>query len=363
MADNKIKVAILGATGAVGQRFIQLLEDHPWFQVAELVASERSAGKSYGEAANWVLDGQPPHNVAQLTVKGMDETLQSPLVFSALPSKQAKVVEVKLAAEGHVVCSNASANRMAIDVPLMIPEVNADHIRLVDVQRRNRGWTTGALVTNSNCTSMPVTMALAPLKHFEPTHLHMVSMQAISGAGYPGVASLDVLDNVVPYIGGEEEKLGIEPAKMLGYLADDGEAVEMLSWKASAACNRVPVLDAHLVNVAVRFASNPSLADIEAAWDAFEAPDVVRGLPSAPPQPVIYSRLPDRPQPRRDRNAGGGMSTVVGRLRKCEAIDGVQFLALAHNTVRGAAGCSILNAELMAKTGYLEGVRTLALSI
>lgn len=355
---QKLNVAILGATGAVGQRFIQLLEGHPWFRVHELVASTRSAGKTYAEATNWILDGHPPQSIAGMKVKELGEPLDSPLVFSALPSDTAREIEVHLAEAGHMVCSNASAHRMVHDVPLLIPEVNADHVGLIDQQRRHRGWEAGAIVTNSNCTSMPVTMALAPLLQFEPTHMHLVSMQAISGAGYPGVASLDILDNVIPFIGGEEEKLALEPRKMLGALAGDGSSVHLLPTSISTSCNRVPVMDAHLVSVAVRFAANPTFADIEGAWESFTAPETVRTLPSAPPQPVIYTRAADRPQPRRDRMAGNGMATVVGRLRDCVALDGVQFLALAHNTIRGAAGCSILNAELLAATGYIPAFDT-----
>lgn len=352
---DKVNVAILGATGAVGQRFIQLLEHHPWFTVTEVVASERSAGKTYKEAVNWVLDGQPPLHVRNLTVKPLTDTLQAPLLFSALPSSVAHDIEPTLATAGHVVCSNASAHRMAPDVPLIIPEVNADHVSLIDVQRQQRGWTTGALVTNSNCTSMPVTMALAPLMHFELTHMHAVSMQAISGAGYPGVSSFDILDNVVPYIKNEEEKLGIEPAKMLGTL--QGDRIVAYDFVASAACNRVPVIDAHLVSIAARFAAHPSEADIIDAWQGFAAPDDVQALPSAPRHMVEYTDLPDRPQPRRDRNAGNGMTATVGRLRGWPLLDGgVQFLALSHNTIRGAAGCSILNAELLLTKGYISGV-------
>ena len=351
----QVNVAILGATGAVGQRFIQLLENHPWFNVTEVVASERSAGKRYMDAVNWVLDGLPPKNVQDLTVKALTDALDAPLVFSALPSSAAREIEEQLATAGHVVCSNASAHRMDEDVPLMIPEVNADHVALIDIQRRNRGWTTGALITNSNCTSMPVTMALAPLRHFDLTHMHVVSMQAISGAGYPGVSSFDILDNVVPYIKNEEEKLGIEPAKMLGTL--QGDSIAPYQFNGSAACNRVPVIDSHLVSVAARFATNPSVEDIINAWQTFTPPADVQDLPSAPPNMVEYISLPDRPQPRRDRNAGNGMTTTVGRLREWPLMEGgVQFLALSHNTIRGAAGCSILNAELLLKKGYIQGV-------
>lgn len=352
----KLPVAILGATGAVGQRFIQLLATHPWFEVSEVVASERSATKSYAEAVNWVLDGNPPADVANLTVKALQDDLSSPLVFSALPSDAAREIEPQLASKGHIVCSNASAHRMALDVPLVIPEVNAEHIRLIDVQRQQRGWTTGALITNSNCTSMPITMAIAPLRQFNITHMHLVSMQAISGAGYPGVPSFDILDNVVPYIKGEEEKLAIEPAKMLGAL--EGDQVAPLAVQTSAACNRVPVLDGHLVSVAVRLAGQPSIDDVIDAWGEFIGNETVRSLPSAPQQPVIYVDAPDRPQPRRDRMAGNGMATVVGRVRTWPLMDGgIQFMAQTHNTIRGAAGGSILNAELLAVEGYIQGIQ------
>jgi aspartate-semialdehyde dehydrogenase len=350
MADRTIDVAILGATGAVGQRFIQLLEGHPWFRVAELVASERSAGQTYGEAANWVLTGNPPTTIATQTVLPLGSDLQSPLVFSALPSGVAKEIEWQLAENGHVVCSNAGAYRMHAQVPIMLPEINAAHIDLVAVQREKFGWN-GGIVTNSNCTSAPVAMALAPLRQFGIAAIHIVSMQAVSGAGYPGVPSLDIMDNVIPLIGGEEPKVETEPRKMWGTLA--GDHIELLDCVMSATCTRVPVLDAHTVVVSVRFAQNVSEADILNAWAEFVGPDPVPGLPSAPAQPVIYRSEPDRPQPRRDRDAGNGMATVVGRLRPDPVLDGWKFVAMAHNTVRGAAGCSILNAELLVERGYV----------
>lgn len=347
---EKLSVAVLGATGAVGQRFVQLLEGHPWFAVREVVGSARTIGRSYGEAVNWILDGVPPAAAADLTVKSVDEPLESPLVFSALPKEAADPVEMELAAAGHVVCTNASLNRMIDDVPLLLPEVNADHVQLVDIQRHRRGWKTGALVANSNCTAMPVVMALAPLRRFGIKKIHMVSAQAISGAGYPGVASLDIVDNVIPYVSGDEEKLETETLRMLGELRD--EQVHWLDANASAACNRVPVVDGHLVNVSVELEEKPSFDAVIAAWDSFRAPDPVSALPSAPAQPVQYLRGIDRPQPRRDRDAGNGMTTSVGRLRECRLL-GYKFAALAHNTIRGAAGCSILNAELLAVQGYL----------
>ena len=349
--SKPIDVAILGATGAVGQRFIQLLEGHPWFRIAELVASERSAGRTYAEAARWVLSGNPSANVAQMTVVPLDSELRSPVVFSALPSDIAKTIEWRLASEGHIVCSNASAYRMHDHVPILLPEINAEHVGLVDVQRQKYGWTTGALVTNSNCTSAPVAMSLAPLRSFGIDAVHLVSMQAISGAGYPGVPSLDILDNVIPYIGGEEPKLEMESRKMLGAL--DGEQIAYLEYNASATCTRVPVLDSHLVAVSVRFKEAISQSEIYAAWEAFRGPDPVPELPTAPEVPVEVSYADDRLQPRRDRDAGNGMATVVGRLRKDAVIGGWKYLALAHNTVRGAAGCSILNAELLVARDYL----------
>lgn len=348
---QKINVAILGATGAVGQRFIQLLENHPWFTVAELIGSDRSAGRLYGEAVRWVLDGEPPKHVQTMVVKPLDASLESELVFSALPKEAADLREIELASLGHVVCTNASTNRMLEDVPLLLPEVNADHLQLVDVQRQHRGWTRGALVANSNCTAMPIVMSLAPLRQFGLTRIHVVSMQAVSGAGYPGVPSLDILDNVVPFIAGEEEKVETEPLRMLGTLRSD--RIEWLDSPLSASCNRVPVVDAHVVSISVELSAKPSHEEILHAWQSFRGPLPVPSLPSAPEQPVIYLAQPDRPQPRRDRATGNGMSTTVGNLRECKTL-GYKFTALSHNTIRGAAGCSILNAELLAVRGYLS---------
>jgi aspartate-semialdehyde dehydrogenase len=351
MSVSKIDVAILGATGAVGQRFIQLLEGHLWFRVAEVVASDRSAGKAYAEAARWVLAGAPPTDVAALTVLPLDAELRSPIVLSALPSDVAKTLELELAARGHVVSSNTSSHRMAADVPLLLPDLNADHVGLVDVQRRNRGWSSGALVTMSNCTSVPLVVALKPLLDYGIKQVNVVSMQAISGAGYPGVASLDILDNVVPYIGGEEEKVEAEPRKILG--AFNGTEVDFLATIISAACNRVPVIDSHVVCASVGFEEVPSLEQIKAAWLNFKGHDLVRDLPSAPQPVIAYSEVADRPQPRRDREAGAGMTTTIGRLRPCNLLD-VKFVALSHNTIRGAAGGAILNAELLVSQGYVQ---------
>ena len=348
---QKLDVAILGATGAVGQRFIQLLENHPWFRVAEVIGSSRSARQPYGEITNWVLDGAPLASVSSLTVKALEDEFESPLIFSALPKEAAETREFELAAAGHVVCTNASANRMVEDVPLLLPEVNAEHITLVDIQRAERGWTTGALVANSNCTAMPVVMALAPLRKFGIKKIHIVSAQAVSGAGYPGVASLDILDNMIPYVSGDEQKLETETLRMLGSL--NRQQVDWLDAKIGASCNRVPVVDGHLVNISIALESNPGADEIITSWQSFRGSDPVPHLPSAPEHPIEYLHQIDRPQSRRDRNAGRGMSTSIGRLRECPILD-YKFVALSHNTIRGAAGCSILNAELLAVQGYLS---------
>lgn len=347
----KIRVAILGATGMVGQRFIQLLQGHPWFEVAALVGSERSAGRRYGEACHWVLPGDAPAGVRDMVVLGEDELLDAPLVFSALPGSVAGPAEERLARAGHVVCSNASAHRMAPDVPLLVPEVNPDHLGLVPVQRRARGWG-GAIVTNPNCTSTPIAMAFRPLHDaFGITRALAVSLQSVSGAGYPGVASLDALDNVVPYIGGEEEKVETEPCKMLGTL--EGDRIADASIAISAHCNRVAVSDGHTLCVSLSFARKPGLDDLVAVLNGWRALPQELRLPSAPAQPVRVSEEPDRPQPKRDRDAGNGMTTAVGRVRPCPLFD-YKMVLLASNTIRGAAGGSILNAELMVSQGLLK---------
>jgi len=349
---HKLDVAILGATGAVGQRFIQLLKNHPWFRVAEVVASDRSAGKSYAEAAKWLLTGSAPADVAALTVKPLDAELHSPLILSALPTDIAKTLELELAARGHVVASNTSSHRMADDVPLLIPEINADHLELIDVQRRKRGWTSGALVTTPNCTSTPIVMSLAPLVPYGIKAMNVVSLQAVSGAGYPGVASLDIFDNVIPYIGGEEDKVENEPRKMLGTFA--GDHIDFLPTIISAACNRVPVIDGHIVCISVSFQEKPSEQEVREAWDSYRGHDVTHSLPSCANPILIYNEQPDRPQPRRDRDLVNGMATVIGRLRPDPILD-IKFVALAHNTIRGAAGGAILNAELLVAQGYVQG--------
>ncbi len=350
MAARKLNVAVLGATGAVGQRFIQLLENHPWFQVAEVVASERSAGRTYGEATHWILDGQPPVNIAKMIVKPLGAQLDSPLVFSALPKEAAIDIEPELASRGHIVATNASSHRMAEDVPLLLPEVNAEHVDLIHVQRKKRGWSTGALVANSNCTTMPVVMALKPLLKYGVKKIHMVSQQAISGAGYPGVPSLDIIDNVVPYVSGDEDKMESEPLKMLGRF--NGDSISPLITRAGASCTRVPVIDGHLVHISLELEDAPTFDEIIEAWTTFRGIDPVPSLPTSPTRPVEYLTQIDRPQPRRDRMIGNGMATAIGRLRECPLL-GYKFFALSHNTIRGAAGSSIQNAELMAVCGFI----------
>ncbi len=347
----KLKVAILGATGTVGQRFIQLLDGHPWFEVAALTGSERSAGRTYAEASRWVLDTPMPTAVREMRIMPEDAELDTPLVFSALPSKTAGVIEERLAAAGHVVCSNASDHRMAEDVPLLIPEVNPEHLELIAVQRKNRGWR-GAIVTNPNCTATAPTMTLRPLLDaFGVEKVLLVSMQALSGAGYPGVPSYDATENVIPYIGGEEPKVEEEPQKMLGNLVD-GRIVPA-AFTTSAHCNRVPVLEGHLVCLSIGLQRKATLEEVIAALTNFRALPQELQLPSAPPQPIVLREEPDRPQPRRDRMTGAGMAAVVGRIRPCPILD-YKLVTLGHNTIRGAAGGSLLNAELMYAQGMLE---------
>ncbi len=347
----KIKVGILGATGTVGQRFVQLLQDHPWFEIGALTGSERTAGRTYGESCRWVLDCDMPAVVRHMPIHGSDADLDTPLVFSALPSNVAGSVEERLAAAGHIVCSNAANHRMADDVPLLVPEVNPDHLGLIEIQRKQRGWN-GAIVTNPNCTSTPLVMALHPLHQaFGVSKVLVVSMQALSGAGYPGVPSYDAGDNVIPYISGEEPKVETEPQKILGLLND--HRVKPASIAISAHCNRVPVLEGHLECISVALAQQARLEDVIATMGDFRGLPQELHLPSAPHLPIIVRNEPDRPQTRRDRDAENGMATVVGRIRPCSLLM-YKFVALAHNTIRGAAGGSILNAELMVAQGIIK---------
>jgi aspartate-semialdehyde dehydrogenase len=346
-----IDVGILGATGVVGQQFVRLLENHPWFRVTWLAASERSAGKRYDELA-WRLASPLPPDVGELRVAPLEAIKDAPsLLFSALDSSVAGEAEVAYASSGRLVVSNARNHRMDPLVPLLIPEVNPDHASLLDVQRKARGdsWATGGIVTNPNCAVIVVAMVLAALRQFRPSRVLVTTMQALSGAGYPGVPSLDALGNVIPYIGGgEEEKIENEAVKLLGDF--DGKTVRNAPFVVSAAVNRVPVPDGHTVLLSLELAAKPSVDEVVAALDAFTAEPQSRKLPSAPPKPIIVHRAQDRPQPRLDAAAGNGMPVHCGRVRPCPVL-GYKLVALGHNVVRGAAGAAVLNAELLVARG------------
>jgi aspartate-semialdehyde dehydrogenase len=346
---QKIPVAVLGATGAVGQSFIRLLADHPWFQLAELAASERSAGRRYADAVRWIGAHGAPESVRDLTVTLCDPSeVRSPIVFSALDAAVAGQAEAAFAKAGRLVLSNAKNFRMDADVPLVIPEVNADHLALLDVQRANRGWK-GGVVTNANCASIMAVMALAPLHEaFGVRRLFVATMQAVSGAGYPGVASLDILGNVVPFIGGEEGKIETEIQKMLGQRTETH--IEHAPITISAHANRVAVENGHMVCLSVDFEKHVDAAAALEVLREWRGDPSARGLPSAPERPLSVTDLPDRPQPRRDVDAGSGMTVTVGRVRTDPLFD-VKLVAMGHNTVRGAAGASVLNAELLVSTG------------
>jgi aspartate-semialdehyde dehydrogenase len=347
--DSRIPVAVLGATGSVGQRFVQLLACHPWFRLAEVVASDRSAGRSYREAADWRLSAEMPEDARDLVVRDYDAALDSPVVFSALPGEIAGEIEQRMAREGRALFSNTSTHRMTSDVPLLIPEVNPEHVAALETQRRGRGWS-GFIVTNPNCSAIHLVLALKPLHDaFGIDALAVTTMQAVSGAGYPGVPSLDMIDNVVPFINTEEEKMTEETKKLLGGY-DGGFQPACLTMTAH--CNRVPVRDGHTECVSIRFASPATPRDAAAAMAAFRAKPQELDLPSAPRRPVIVRDEPNRPQPNLDRDAENGMATTVGRVREC-ALLGTKFVLLGHNTIRGAAGASILNAELFKVEGLL----------
>jgi aspartate-semialdehyde dehydrogenase len=348
--QTKIPVGILGATGIVGQRFVQMLEHHPWFEVAWLAASDRSEGRAYAEAARWRLKTSIPDRVAKMTVSPAKPDGAPKVIFAALDSGIAAELEPKFADAGCAVVSNSSALRMMPDVPLVIPEVNAGHVKLLECQ----GWrkkSGGFVVTNPNCSAIGLVLALAPIERaFGLDTVMVVTMQAVSGAGYPGVASLDILGNVIPYIAKEEEKMEEEAQKLLGRL--NGAHIEPGAFTVSAHCNRVAVEDGHTESVSVRLKKKASAADLVAAWRTFTAEPQQLNLPSAPAAPVSYLDAADRPQPRFDVDLGAGMTTAVGRLRPCKVLDW-KFTVLSHNTIRGAAGAALLNAELLKAQGYL----------
>ena len=335
---EKTRVAVLGATGTVGQKFIRLLEGHPWFEIAELVASSRSAGKTYRDAVSWKQETAIPEPVGGMTVLDTDAKLQSEILFSGLDSTVASEVETRYADAGHLVISNASTHRMDSDVPLVIPEINPDHLDLVAKQPYN-----GGIITNSNCSTMFLAMALAPIHQaFGVEKVTVTTMQAVSGAGYPGVASMDILGNVVPYIKNEEEKLEEEVAKILG--RNTGSAIEPAPFVVSAQCNRVPVFDGHMEAVSFSLRESASTDQVRDAMASFAGMPQARSLPSAPARPIVVMDAEDRPQPARDIWIENGMAAVVGRLREDPILD-YKMIVLGHNTVRGAAGAAILNAE------------------
>ncbi len=351
MADNKFRVGILGATGVVGQRFVQLLQNHPQFEITALAASDRSQGKTYAEACTWRLPVDMPDSVKRIVVQAPAPPLDCDFVFSSLPGEIATEAEPEFARAGYAVISNSSSYRMAADVPLLIPEVNPDHIALIDVQRKSRRYDRGFIVTNPNCSAIAVVLALAPLQaKFGVTSCVVTTMQALSGAGYPGVPSLDATDNVIPFIGGEEEKIEAETLKLLGRLAHD--EIENADMKVSAQCNRVNVTDGHMASIRVALGKKASIDEVREALASFRSVPQELRLHSAPEHPIVVRGEIDRPQPRLDRDAGNGMSVTVGRIMPDSVFD-YRFVALGHNTIRGAAGAAILNAELLVAKGYL----------
>lgn len=349
--QRKYRVGILGATGTVGQRVIHMLENHPYFEVTALAASDRSEGKRFADVCNWKLPFDLPEAVKDIKVTPCKPPLDCDIVIASLPSDIAVESEAAFAVAGYPVISNSSAYRMHDDVPLVVPEINPDHLDLIETQKKRRGYDRGFLVTNPNCTTIGLVMALAPLeRQFGLEAVMVTSMQAISGAGYPGVASMDIIDNVVPHIGGEEEKVETEPQKILGKLT--GAQITHAPFAVSAQCNRVNVQDGHLESVRVKLRKSASIEELTHALAGFTGLPQELKLPTAPARPVIVRTEKDRPQPRLDRDAENGMATVVGRISKDTIFD-YKFTLVSHNTIRGAAGAAILNAELLVAKGLL----------
>ena len=349
--DRKTPVGVLGATGMVGQHFVKFLENHPWFELVWAGASDRSAGKKYAAATSWRLEGSMPAAAAGLTVAECRPDTQPPeLVFSAMDAGVATEIERAFAEAGHTVVSNSRNHRMESDVPLLVPEINAGHLALLSAQKARRGWK-GQIVTNPNCSTVALVMGLAPLEPFGIRAIVATTLQAISGAGYPGVPSMDIVGNVIPYIGGEEEKMQQETQKILGRFA--GDHIEPLAARVSAHCNRVPVVDGHTVTVSVTLEQKVTREELLAAYRAFNPFPQQKGCPSAPIPAVLYLDEENRPQPRRDAMRGNGMTVTVGRLRECPVM-GWKFVCMGHNTIRGAAGAAVLNAELMREEGLIQ---------
>jgi len=344
---DKVPVAILGATGAVGQRFVELLAHHPWFEVVAVAASEKSIGKPYHSAVNWLMSTPLPPEIGKLEVKPCEPNFHCKLVFSGLDSSVAGEIETNFANAGYAVVSNSKNHRQDIDVPVVITEVNGDHLELARKQKTYPGM----IVTNPNCSTIGLVMALKPLfDKFGLEQVSVVTLQAVSGAGYPGVPSLDILDNVIPYICGEEEKLETEPLKILGTLTEKG--ITPASFKISAQCNRVPTTNGHMECISVKFKNKPSKEEIIQAWKSFEDVTLTKQMPFAPKHPILYFEEENYPQPKLHRCLENGMAVSIGRLRECTLLD-YKFVLLSHNTIRGAAGGSILIAEQMLKQGLI----------
>ncbi len=349
MTEKKIPVAILGATGSVGQKFIELLNDHPWFSISEVAASERSAGKKYSDATNWIMASPLNEQVAEMVIKPCDTNLESRILFSALDSSVAGELETAYAEAGYIVISNSKNHRQDKDVPLMIPEVNPDHLELMKTQK-----TKGAIITNPNCSTIGLVLALKPIHDaFGIKDVNVVTLQAISGSGYPGLPSMDILDNVIPFIGGEEDKVENEPLKILGKFNKDH--IDFAEMNVSAQCNRVGVIDGHLECVQLNLEKETSVEEIKSVLNNFKSLPQELNLPFAPEKPIEYLENPKHPQPRIHRNTGNGMTVTAGRLRE-DTMFQYKFVVLSHNTVRGAAGGTILVAELMKAKGYLDSV-------
>src|SRR5256714_10329910 len=350
--EKKWRAGVLGATGVVGQRLVRLLAEHPWFELTEVAASERSSGKTFAEAVRWHLNEPIPEAARELIVKGLDPTLDCDFVFSALDSSVAGGAEEDFARAGYPVVSNSRNHRMDADVPLLIPEVNAAHLDSIPAQQKNRGYESGFIVTNPNCSTAGLVLVLKPLADaFGLEKIFVVTLQAVSGAGYPGVASLDIQGNVVPFISGEEDKMEAEPQKLLGKW--DGSRFVDAGLGISAHCNRVAVLDGHLECVSISLKKIASLGEVREVLRTFKASAELASLPTALRNPVVVLDEENRPQPRRDVHAGNGMAAVVGRIRECPLLD-VKLTLLSHNLVRGAAGAALLNAELLAARGFLK---------
>lgn len=345
---KKIPVGILGATGMVGQRFVELLSSHPWFKIVALCASDRSVGKHYGSVVNWTMQKPLPEQIADMAIVSCEPNLHCDVVFSGLDSSVAGEIEEKFAKAGYKIISNSRNHRMDPDVPLMIPEINSDHLKLIQQQ----SYSKGAIITNPNCSAIGIAMALKPLvDQWGVEKVHAVTQQAISGAGYPGVPSLDILDNVIPFISGEEDKVETEPLKILGEYHKG--AIAPYPMQISATCTRVAVHDGHLACLSVKLQKKAKRDEIIAAWNDYQGEPQRLNLPMAPQQPIVYLENERHPQPKLHRNLENGMVVSIGRLRECPLFDW-KFVLLSHNTVRGAAGCALLIAELMAKQGLIE---------